>query len=380
MMELNVLEGDAGAEWEIDLDHEIERLLKARMGRYSFRVARGVASYPFGPISRWPETARCKVRGPMLHDCAQVFSTPCHLVSDRFQSLLAREVGHQMQFLPISLVTHRGEPIAATYWLANPLLKITCETAANNGDDGMRWVASIVPTNARAFISDRSFPELNVDDALGTLINKRQFLGVKCYKWRSRTRIARGLAIPDPVIPTVTFTKVRKGGGPSKGQQRREATAAFAREHAMPRLAKLIEQDFVRLGTPATPAAVREIEKALGVRLPADYAKIIQTTGTFTIDGEEILANSKGASHPVVQLTREFRKQRAFKWPDTAVCIYDDGRGGCSFLDTARLASGTCPVVSFDHELVRADGTPRFEAGAPSFAKFVERLARTAMQ
>lgn len=337
----------------------------------------GRALVPFGAIEQWPEQVVCKVKRGKLADCGPIFLTPCRIVSDRLKEVLSREAGHQLQFLPVTLAWQSGKAINAVYWVLNPLVKVSINSKANHvgAVDARR-----VPSNARAFVVTR-FPQLlNVDDALAEVLKRKRFTGFRCDRWTLKSQIGRAPAIPEPVIPTVTFTKVRKGGGPSKAQQRREATAAFAREHAMPRLAKLIEQEFVRLGTPATPATVREIEKALGVRLPADYREIIQTTGTFTIDGEEILANGKSASHPVVRLTREFRKQRAFKWPDTAVCIYDDGRGGCSFLDTARMANGTCPVVNFDHELVRADGTPRFEAGAPSFPKFVERLARTAMQ
>jgi hypothetical protein len=80
-----------------------------------------------------------------------------------------------------------------------------------------------------------------------------------------------------------------------------------------------------------------------------------------------------------VKFTREFRTHTAFSWPHTAVCIYNDDSGGCSFLDTARLDSGTCPVVTFDHELVRPDGTPRFEPGARSFTKFIEKHAKETM-
>lgn len=366
--------------WDVDLDQQVERMIQRRMGRYTYTDVHGRSSFPFGPIDRWPNGVCCKVKAGKLHDVERIGWTPVHVVSDRFKRVVEAAAGHQVQFLPISLVTRNGKPIKAMYWLLNPLLKAPFFRKGGPYGDEWRPDVASVPSNVRLFVPSDSPPEIQVDDALGKLLNRKRFVGTRCYRWRSRARIGRAPAIPDPVIPTVTFTKVRKSGGPSKTQQRREAAAAFAREHAMPRLAKLIEQEFVRLGTPATPAAVREIEKALGVRLPADYAEIIQTTGTFTIDGEEVLANGKGASHPVVRLTREFRKQRAFKWPDTAVCIYDDGRGGCSFLDTARMARGTCPVVRFDHELVRADGTPRFEAGAPSFPKFVERLTRTAMQ
>lgn len=395
MLNTFVWKGDDLLTWEIDLDLSVSALLKTRMMLIQPGNDRFTTNDAQTSRLDWPEHVVCKVRDRNMGDCGALSSVPCFVVSDRLAGCLRREAGHQLQFLPVTLVTTRRKLITRGYSICVPLLRVDLPECGSDTPETPVLNAELVASNARVFFTNINPQLLHVDDALGQLINSGGFVGVEAMPWRCKSRLGRAPAVPDPVKPEVVFTKVPAKKAPTKLDQRNTAAAAFAREHDMLRLARAIEDGLVTLGTPATAAMIEQIERDLDVRLPNDYITTLKALGTFSFGGTEILGNGKAndrasnkvnskasakrASHPVVKLTREFRTHTAFSWPHTAVCIYNDDSGGCSFLDTARLDNGTCPVVTFDHELVRADGTPRFEAGARSFATFVEKRVKEAM-
>ncbi len=118
------------------------------------------------------------------------------------------------------------------------------------------------------------------------------------------------------------------------------------------------------------------IEKSLSIALPKKVATYFN--GSAELDGMDIeLLDGVSA----IEETQRLRDWNELAWPKHLVCISEDGRGGYFALDLSKAKDGDCPVVYFDHELVKIDKktgriTPHFELAAKTFDAWIKRLKR----
>lgn len=105
------------------------------------------------------------------------------------------------------------------------------------------------------------------------------------------------------------------------------------------------------LGDGATESEVAELERELGVTLPASYRRFLQEFGfTFWPDFVYGIAHGKLPGMRVLWQTRIERHEVEPPLPAHLVPFSPDGWGNHYCLDTAQLAEGECPVVFWDHE------------------------------
>lgn len=94
----------------------------------------------------------------------------------------------------------------------------------------------------------------------------------------------------------------------------------------------------------------RQLEKKLGVKLPARAKLYFSTDEHESIDGHDLFNTSDA-----YKATFELRAWKDLDWSATLVCIADDGRGGYWVIDTGSIRGDDCPVLYFDHELAKID-------------------------
>ncbi len=142
-----------------------------------------------------------------------------------------------------------------------------------------------------------------------------------------------------------------------------EAITAYIQE-------QIKQREPAAYGHPASKETILQVEQALGVAMPDDYRWFLQTYGSLHwldyIFGTE---GSFDSGLNVVRVTRDERTEAYPAIPHHLIPIYNDGWGNHDCLDTARMESGRCPVVFWNHELDE-NHTPELTK-----ASFIEWLA-----
>jgi cell wall assembly regulator SMI1 len=105
-------------------------------------------------------------------------------------------------------------------------------------------------------------------------------------------------------------------------------------------------------GTGASPDDIAEVEKQLGVRLPASYRDFLGTYGWARFAFNEFYGIGADVPPHLQLSTNTIAERTAMQppMPHSLIPVLNDGAGNHYCLATNQISDGECPVVFWDHD------------------------------